>query len=760
MQLKNYQKTAVDKLVKIAKSLLEKEGSRQCVFKAPTGSGKTIMVADFLEKIGEERMPGRYAFLWISGYNLHRQSREKLEQYLDASRYAFSYLEDIQDNELRENEIAFVNWHSLTKQDATTGAYKNIFMRDNEADRNLRTFITKTKEKGLEIILIVDESHYHYWSDRSQELVQNVIGPKLTIEVSATPKLEPSGEDIASGDAGIVAVRFDEVIAEGMIKSEVVINKEIGKLVEFHDAVDDVILAAAIEKQKELAGLYEKEGVEINPLVLVQLPNEGEKTSALDQDKLEKVQIFLRDTYGMTVKNGEVGIWLSEEKENLLTITDPRNQVKALIFKQAIALGWDCPRAQILVMFRDIQSLTFQVQTVGRILRMPEAKHYDSDELNRAFVYTNLGSVKIADDKDSLGLFHINPARRKLDIAPADLPSVYLRRTDYCDLTLSFRRLLIDGANEYFGIENTDMANVAYEKADVKLDLLPEELEIPVIADAIIKQIDGADEIVGNILHFSVPEDDFKYRFELFAKVMSLPYAPVRSHTKIQHALYDWFDNYLGFKSQSRLNIQRIIVCSENNQRIFAEVIEKAKERFREVKRKEIKTKQKMKESLWNVPPIDYFNELYEKVSADRYALDSCYLLKNRTEPERAFEAVVDGSDRVKWWIKNEVNREEYFSIPYTDPIDKLTHSFYPDYIVMFTDGTVGIYETKAGITLTSPDTSAKSDALQEYISTFKEKSRKIRGGIVAKTSSGLFLYAGEKFNADPTKKGWGRLDM
>ena len=36
-------------------------------------------------------------------------------------------------------------------------------------------FVERTKEEGREIILIVDESHYHYWSNQSQELVQSVI---------------------------------------------------------------------------------------------------------------------------------------------------------------------------------------------------------------------------------------------------------------------------------------------------------------------------------------------------------------------------------------------------------------------------------------------------------------------------------------------------------------------------------------------------------------------------------------------------------
>ena len=156
MTLKNYQKTAIDKLLKLTRVLLEKEGKRVCVFKAPTGSGKTIMIAEYLKNLSDEQLPTKYAFLWISGNNLHKQSRDKLESYLNPSIYRFSYIEDVQNNTLQENEIAFVNWHSLTKQDRKTGDYTNLFMRDNEDDRNLRTFIENTKEKGVEIILIVD----------------------------------------------------------------------------------------------------------------------------------------------------------------------------------------------------------------------------------------------------------------------------------------------------------------------------------------------------------------------------------------------------------------------------------------------------------------------------------------------------------------------------------------------------------------------------------------------------------------------------
>lgn len=755
MTLKNYQKTAVDKLLKISRALLEKEGQRVCVFKAPTGSGKTIMLADYLKNFSDE-IPSKYAFLWISGNNLHKQSRDKLEMYLGATRFTFSYLEEIQNNELKENEIAFVNWHSLTKQDRSTAEYTNLFMRANESDRNLRTFIANTKEKRLQIILIVDESHYHYWSEKSQNLVQDVIAPKLTIEVSATPKLEPKPEDIANEDSGFISVKFEDAIEEGMIKSEVVINKEIGKYKDFRSVADEAILDSAISKQDELLSLYKKVGTKVNPLIIVQLPNKSESMSALDKTKLEFVDKYLKEKYDITVENGLLAIWLSEKKENIETISENDDKVRVLIFKQAIALGWDCPRAQILIMFRDIKSTTFEIQTVGRILRMPEAKHYQEDELNQGFVYTNLPKIQVAKDNESKSFFRIFPAHRIEKYNDLKLPSIYLSRIDYGDLTLSFRKLLIEEANKYFGIKEADLPTIAKNKADKDLDLLPKELTNPVISDAILAGIDNVEKVIGSIVHFAVPEDDLKFKFEFFAKASSLPYAPVRSHTKIQQAIYDWFDNYLGYTDVSRIEIQRIVVCSETNQKIFKEIIESAKERFKEVNKREKEAKQAKKDVSWDVPAIEYFNELHEKADINNYAMNPCYLRTSRRIPEQEFEELLSKSKEVLWWYKNGVSKEMYFAIAYTHPQDGLQHSFYPDYIVCFKDKTVGIYDTKSGFTAESDETEAKSDALQEYIK--KNKAKQLTGGIVALKPSGMFVYEGSKYNKNTTAKGWERI--
>lgn len=760
MILRNYQRKAVDELLKKTNMLLGKEDQRICVFKAPTGSGKTIMVADWLKQLAAEESSRSYALIWISsGGILHKQSREKLEDYLDASRYSFSYLEDVQGNEFRENEIVFVNWQSLTKQDKS-GEFNNVFMRDNESDRNLRTFVNNTKEKGLEIILIVDESHHSYWTAQSQKLVREVISPKLTLEVSATPRLIANADQLFHEETGYISVLLDKVIDEEMIKKDVIINKEIGKYSTFDQTAHDAILSASLEQRDFLAEQYEKAGVKVNPLLIIQLPSENAATSSLDRTKLEQVEHFLKEKHNITVENGLLGVWLSERKDNIDKISAPDSEVQVLIFKQAIALGWDCPRAQILVMFREIRSLTFKIQTVGRILRMPETKHYENDELNSAYVYTNLGEFQIENDDDSPSFFKIYPAHRKADYKKVELPSVYLSRVDYGDLTLSFRHLFIEEANKYFGVTEKDLPPIAKKKVDVKLDLKPEELARPVISDSVLRDIDNPEIVLGPIRHFAVDEDNIKATYEYFAKARSLPYAPVRSHTKIQMAIYEWFDSYLGYKDESRIEIQRIVVCSETNQKIFKEIIETAKERFKMVSQKEKQDKQARKDVVWDVPVIQYFNELYASVKQPNYAQEPCYLQKARSIPEKEFEDAIEQSKLIGWWYKNGTNKESFLAIPYLHPIKNVTQSFYPDYIIRYKDGSVGIYDTKSGNTAESPETAAKSNALFAYLKKAKADGKKVTGGIVVIKPSGQFVYETDNYNVDQNASGWRRLEV
>ena len=62
-----------------------------------------------------------------------------------------------------------------------------------------------------------------------------------------------------------------------------------------------------------------------------------------------------------------LAIDLNEEKINneRKILCQKNNRVDFLIFKQAIDTGWDCPRAHILIKFRE-QNIIFELQTVGK----------------------------------------------------------------------------------------------------------------------------------------------------------------------------------------------------------------------------------------------------------------------------------------------------------------------------------------------------------------------------------------------------------
>ncbi len=116
-----------------------------------------------------------------------------------------SFFEDLDDRKIDENEILFFNWESINKTD-------NIYIRENEQDLNLSKVLQRTKEEGREIILVIDEAIICN-REISQRLIRD-IGPKLTIEVSATPMITDEDEK--------VHVHLEEVKTEGMIKKAVI----------------------------------------------------------------------------------------------------------------------------------------------------------------------------------------------------------------------------------------------------------------------------------------------------------------------------------------------------------------------------------------------------------------------------------------------------------------------------------------------------------------------------------------------------------
>ncbi|MGA2910695.1 MAG: DEAD/DEAH box helicase family protein [Candidatus Microgenomates bacterium] len=696
--LKDYQKEAVASLKETVEKLLRSSEREICIFQAPTGSGKTVMVSELLKDLVRDRKDDKkFSFVWISVRMLHEQSKEKLEKYYADDRLLqCSYFEDLEDKKIGENEILFINWQSINKKDI------NIYVRENEQDNNLNSVIQNTKEEGREIILIIDESHHTAGSEKSKELIE-VISPKVTIEVSATPQLK-------EGIGGYEKINLSDVKAEEMIKSEISVNPEFTNVKVGSESADELVIGQALKKREELANLYRKSGSNINPLVLVQLPDQ--KSSLIS--KKEDVLKILNDKFAINEKNGKLAVWLSEEKtETLANIEKNDNEVEVLVFKQAPALGWDCPRASILIIFRETKSFVFTIQTIGRIMRMPELKYYSEEELNKGFVFTNLPNIAITEDyaKDYVTIYE---AKRSAELyKDISLPSIFLRRQrERTRLSGEFVTIFQKVANE------NDLKN--------RVVFTPSKLVNPIIADGRIVNVDQAGEIEHKgVIEVKLNPLELQQLFDSFISQNCSPYAPVDSSDRMKTAIYNFFT--INFKIRKfDPTVQRIVLGKENVQ-AFVDTINLAKEKYQlEIVRQLSEKRELQTTPEWEVPVIVTYNSRYISENKPKSILKP-YYTKKASEPEMLFIELLEGSDKVKWWFKNGESEIKYFAVLYKDEAE-IEHAFYVDFIVQFTDGKIGLFDTKKGIT--AKDAKMRAKGLARYIKEQSKKGRKIWGGI------------------------------
>ena len=712
INFKSYQTKAVDELYGKMKKLLFKNGTFNISFKAPTGSGKTLMVSESLKLlVSDVTIPFDFSFVWISVRMLHEQSKQKLEKYLENTNTLISsYFEDLHDRLIGKNEMLFINWESISRKNT------NILVRENELDYNINSLISNTREDGRKIILIIDESHHTANTDRSIELI-SLIAPDLTVEVSATPINKLHDEQ--------VTIYLADVKKEQMVKSEIVVNPEFLSIKIENESTNELVLNQALQKRKLLRESLESEGSNINPLLLVQLPD---SKGALDTRKDEVIKL-LDSKFNINEENGKLAVWLSEQKSsNLENIERPDNEVEVLIFKQAIALGWDCPRASMLVIFRELKSFTFTIQTIGRIMRMPEFRYYRSSDLNRAYVFTNLENVIIEGDELQDYVTQNESKRNDSVYSNIALRSEYIKRQrERTRLSGAFVKIYQSIASE-MNLKN-------------RVNVNPKRMVDYVIADGKIENIDKPGEIeVGGFISVASTSYEINGKFDLFVWKNCNPYPPVDSSDRIKSALYTFLKDNFGVKKYSE-DAQKIVLGTEN-EKLFTEAIGKSKDRYRvEVVEKLENSDEVVSEKNWEVPESISYNEKYTVFISKKSIMQPLYRYNEASKTEIEFMKFLDRHDNtVKWWFKNRESESKYFAIGYKN-VDGENSAFYVDFIVRFNDGSIGIFDTKFGGTASVEFAKAKAEALQKYIKSENKNGKNLQGGIVVPNDSSYLTW-------------------
>lgn len=750
--LKTYQRDAVDEIKELFDFYFNKK-EKKIVFKSPTGSGKTLMISSVIEEEVAERENDNFCFVWasIGKGELQKQSFNSVRSYVQGYPVCTLLEEDFFGSRrfIKNKEVVFVNWEKLISKDRGTGQWKNNLMKDSEG-HNFLDVINQTKENGTKIILIVDESHIGSSSNtRIAEFKDQILKPDMTIEMSATPSDTPD-----------VFVNPQHVIDEGIIKEDVIVNEGITKedrtLAEKDSEL--LVLESTEAKRQEIIAAYKEVGANVNPLVLVQIPN----TDAGEAKKLV-VKDFLSEK-GMTEENGQLKLWYDNNgnfDKNAIKRND--DETNYLIFKTAVATGWDCPRAHILVKFRESQSETFEIQTIGRILRTAEAKKYENSILDNAYIFTNIASFETTQDS-------YNPNRVKTEFSymrepytkysvweQTVLESFYRsRKGDYNAADSRFNEYFEKEFMEYFDLKEEDKylqwTSNAKKLEDKGMDLNL-KTEDSLITETVIdtKDIDNAQSISGDTATVRRSENDFQADFYKIIKDNLNGLAYVRSKSPINTAVVDVFGKFYNAFSRN-MKITATHKLMVQNDEIFAYILNKATTEFRELLQEDAG----LKGTYYDFKIEDkrgYSMDTHKILKLDKSLYQPLRVLITNPETgdvnglEKRFLTYLNDSEYVEWFWENgtELMRIN-FGIPYNNGLS----TFQPDFIVKFKNGNVGIFDTKP-IAYNVEDTTVKAEALWKYISdTNNDRGRlpKVVGGIVVE-KGGVFYYYNEKEYVD-----------
>lgn len=722
LTLANFQLKAIADLT----AAMEQPG-RDIIFKSCTGSGKTIILTHFMDEYFKSNHKSVFIWLTPGKGSLEEQSKEKMDRYIHGSQTKL--LSDIMASGFEENDACFINWEKLTKKG-------NHALKDSERT-NFIEHIQNSLDNGIHFKIIVDESHQND-TIKADDIIGLFHSDKI-IRCSATPKNYKN--------AVFIEIPEEDVIAEGLIKKLLIINENFEQHISVGDQIT-YLLDKAIAKQRELRFGYQNRKAEINPLIIVQIPNQSDAL-------LDRVEAYF-ESKGITYENFSLAVWLSNKKQNLEDIEEPNAAPIAVIIKQAVATGWDCPRAQILVKLRENMSEVFEIQTIGRIRRMPEAKHYESDLLDSCYLYTldekftesvklNLGKGAL----DACKLF-LKPEHRSFAMISEYKTDVPFPR----DAKLSLNVIVKYFEKKYHITKDTSRNKTVLE---AKGYLFSKDIIDHTKSGSVsILSRETLSELNDILIH--EPLNTHKHGKEYHHCVAEIGYKINLDYNSMNTIMRRLFLHGLHCESKIlKIEIRELYAFIINNKRKLVEDVREAM----------------ADESLQLSLPIGKITEksigfpLEMIFTYDGTAKSQAEFTKNvykgylssaeqRSLPEKLFERYCERSPHIRWFYKNGDKGIEYVSIVYSDNFGK-QKSFYPDYIVGSDDGKVWVIETKGGFTKSGDSedidqfTAKKFEVLKKYTN-----KNKLMGGIVRqdKQSSDLCICM-ETYSDDIKSDSW-----
>jgi len=396
------------------------------LLEAPTGSGKTLMAGMIAEAFAapDRDSNTQIVWFWFTPFaGLVEQAKGAIK-----STFVGLRVRDLQGDRktrgTKSGDVYVTTWASVAASNAATRKVRS----GGEFVLSLDDLIAELRADGFRIGALVDEAHHGFATAKEAvRFYRESLKPDFTLMITATP--DDADVEKFKKAAGIehlhrIRVSRKEAVDAGLIKDGI---KSIAYL-----AADDqkelvdfaaTALADGWGMHNAIKQGLQTAGIGLVPLMLVQVANSNK---AVDEARTRLA--------AMGVQESKIAWYTADDpNDDLLSVAiDERKEV--LIFKVAVALGFDAPRAFTLVSMRGAKDTDFGIQVVGRILRVHSRLQGPTLE-KKLPELLRCGYVFLADAANQSGLVH---AGEKINAIQSELSHV-------CPFTMLVK---VAGSNE------------------------------------------------------------------------------------------------------------------------------------------------------------------------------------------------------------------------------------------------------------------------------------------------------------------------
>lgn len=736
MELKKYQQSALDTLKNYLQELghygpahsfiyMKQQAYNSDYFgdvpfvcvKIPTGGGKTLVgchaVNEIMRSFLKHKMDRGIVMWFVPSEAIKTQTLKKFKDRNDWHRQILDEAfqngvrifsneealrirkEDVQDNlciiissleAFRKEKTLQKKYKVYQENGALLSHFENLDDRDDLEKDEEGTIINSLANvvRMSNPLIVIDEGH----KTKTQLSIDFIseLNPSFIIEYTATPR---SGSNI------LVDISPSELKDEEMVKIPLVLESS----AQWQNTV-----ARGLEKRTEL----EKEGKKnkgeyIRPIALIQAQP---KSKTQNNVTVEQIKEYLLSA---KISEDEIAIKTSDRNDlESMDLFSKKCKIRYIITVSALAEGWDCSFAYVLISVANVGAKIAVEQIIGRIIRMPYAKRKKNEVLNRSYIFASSKNFNEAASNIILGLERNGYSKFDLIRASSNDDTV----KDPKEVNRAVKK---DFAVPMMSLEDEKLTFEELIGEDFELAKQNSEFDFEIHYDndgrAIIDIEDDNKWHKGKqqILNLTYRDKNFSKQELVQWLDKKLRFTLIDKSNKVKF-IDKAVDYQLKQKSLAELSVNRYLFLDRLNEAINNVLEAYAKKRFVDfIAKKKITTKTfesfpetiMLKEQI----PQEFNKNYYEKIDK-----------LNKEELNFVERLDLDSLPNIEFWVRNREKQDPFYILGWQK------NKFYPDFVAFTKKGNIVALEWKGEDRISNEDTEYKVAIADEWVKLGKGK--------------------------------------